>query len=236
MGRGAAACLLYSRHGTAAVRVECYCHSTASASLSAFDGASNPVTVSLGSSCCLVVHTISCCPRRLAKMSSPAAQPAAATAAVSSNGVHSAVVSSGTATPVSELTNGAADITAADYYFQSYSHFGIHEEMLKDKVRTLAYRKAILNNQALFRDKVVLDVGCGTGILCMFAAKAGAKAVYGIECASIAVQAKQIVADNKLDDGQSTQGTQAVVGCSVEDELYCTLFIGFTHELHHAID
>jgi protein arginine N-methyltransferase 1 len=24
----------------------------------------------------------------------------------------------------------------ADYYFDSYSHFGIHEEMLKDRVRT----------------------------------------------------------------------------------------------------
>ena len=142
-------------------------------------------------------------------MSSPAAPPAA----VSSNGVTPAVVSSGLATPVSELKNGAADITAADYYFQSYSHFGIHEEMLKDKVRTLAYRKAILNNQQLFRGKVVLDVGCGTGILCMFAAKAGAKAVYGIECASIAVQARQIVADNKLDDGQRTERT---LGSSTE--------------------
>lgn len=26
-----------------------------------------------------------------------------------------------------------------DYYFGSYSHFYIHEEMLKDTVRTLAY-------------------------------------------------------------------------------------------------
>ena len=52
------------------------------------------------------------------------------------------------ATPVADLKNGAADVTAADYYFQSYSHFGIHEEMLKDKVRTLAYRKAITSNNA----------------------------------------------------------------------------------------
>ena len=30
-----------------------------------------------------------------------------------------------------------------DYYFNSYSNFYIHEEMLKDKVRTGAYQKAI---------------------------------------------------------------------------------------------
>ena len=113
-------------------------------------------------------------------------------------------IQSGVASPQSALPNGAADVTAADYYFQSYSHFGIHEEMLKDRVRTLAYRKAILNNAHLFRGKTVLDVGCGTGILCLFAAKAGAKQVIGVECASIAVQAKQIVKDNQLDHSQPT--------------------------------
>jgi hypothetical protein len=48
---------------------------------------------------------------------------------------------------------------------------GIHEDMLKDTVRTRAYQSAIMNNPHLFKDKVVLDVGCGTGILSMFAAK-----------------------------------------------------------------
>lgn len=45
--------------------------------------------------------------------------------------------------------------------------------MLKDTVRTRAYQHAICNNPHLFKDKVVLDVGCGTGILSMFAAKVG---------------------------------------------------------------
>ena len=58
-----------------------------------------------------------------------------------------------------------------NYYFDSYAHFGIHEEMLQDEVRTLTYRNAMLHNKHLFKDKVVLDVGCGTGILSMFAAK-----------------------------------------------------------------
>lgn len=74
----------------------------------------------------------------------------------------------------------SAEKTSKDYYFDSYSHFGIHEEMLKDEVRTLSYRDSIMHNKPLFKDKVVLDVGCGTGILSMFAAKAGAKMVIGV--------------------------------------------------------
>lgn len=90
--------------------------------------------------------------------------------------------------------------TSSDYYFDSYSHFGIHEEMLKDSVRTNTYRKAMIQNKHLFKDKVVLDVGCGTGILSMFAAQAGAKMVIGIDCASIAVQAKHITKANGFGD------------------------------------
>ena len=77
------------------------------------------------------------------------------------------------------------EMTSKDYYFDSYAHFGIHEEMLKDEVRTLSYRSSIYQNRHLFKDKIVLDVGCGTGILSMFAAKAGAKHVYGVSVHSI---------------------------------------------------
>lgn len=68
--------------------------------------------------------------------------------------------------------------------------------MIKDDVRTGTYRNAMLMNPELFKDKIVLDVGCGTGILSMFAAQAGAKAVYGVEFSSIADKAKQIVEEN----------------------------------------
>ena len=52
--------------------------------------------------------------------------------------------------------------------------------MLKDTVRTKSYQNAICNNSFLIKDKIVLDVGAGTGILSLFAAKTGAKHVYAV--------------------------------------------------------
>lgn len=46
----------------------------------------------------------------------------------------------------------------------------------------------------------MLDIGCGTGILSMFAAKAGAAQVYAIECSNIVDYARTIIEANKLSD------------------------------------
>ncbi|KAH8828355.1 protein arginine N-methyltransferase [Flagelloscypha sp. PMI_526] len=92
------------------------------------------------------------------------------------------------------------DMTSKDYYADSYAHFGIHEEMLKDSVRTGSYRSAIINNPHLFKGKTVLDVGCGTGILSMFAAKAGASHVVGIDMSNIIDQAQKIIEANNFKD------------------------------------
>ncbi|KAL2624265.1 hypothetical protein R1flu_008510 [Riccia fluitans] len=97
-------------------------------------------------------------------------------------------------------TPGDSEPTSADYYFDSYSHFGIHEEMIKDSVRTRTYQNAILQNHFLFKDKIVLDVGAGTGILSLFAAQAGAKHVYAVECSLMADTAEEIVSANGFSD------------------------------------
>lgn len=40
----------------------------------------------------------------------------------------------------------------------------VHHVMLNDQPRTEAYRHAISANKAMFKDKVVIDVGAGTGL------------------------------------------------------------------------
>lgn len=72
--------------------------------------------------------------------------------------------------------------------------------MLTDEARTSAYYNSIMSHKDYFKDKIVMDVGCGTGILSMFCAKAGAKKVYAVDASNISVLAKDIIKDNHLDD------------------------------------
>ncbi|EOA31094.1 hypothetical protein CARUB_v10014243mg [Capsella rubella] len=72
--------------------------------------------------------------------------------------------------------------------------------MLKDVVRTKSYQDVIYKNKFLIKDKIVLDVGAGTGILSLFCAKAGAAHVYAVECSQMADTAKEIVKSNGFSD------------------------------------
>lgn len=51
-------------------------------------------------------------------------------------------------------------------YFKNYGEAKVQQEMLDDKVRLEAYKKAI---ELTCKGMVVLDLGCGTGILSLYA-------------------------------------------------------------------
>ncbi|CAE8715773.1 unnamed protein product, partial [Polarella glacialis] len=104
---------------------------------------------------------------------------------------------------VAEATGGRDQLSTLDgqspaeedkeTYFNAYGLLQEQMTMLQDKTRTRAYERAILGNAACFKDAVVLDVGCGTGVLSIFAAKAGARKVYAIEASDMASAAKMLV-------------------------------------------
>lgn len=86
--------------------------------------------------------------------------------------------------------------------------------MLEDEPRTLAYKNAILNNKEYFKDKIVMDVGCGTGILSIFCAQAGAKKVFAVEASNLANLAKEIVKENNFENVIEVRNSIFIILCS----------------------
>ena len=75
-----------------------------------------------------------------------------------------------------------------------YAEFEVHRTMICDRVRTEAFRRAI--DSVVRPGDIVLDVGAGSGILSVFAARAGAARVYAVERTSAAVLAQELAAAN----------------------------------------
>ncbi|XP_033335587.2 uncharacterized protein LOC117225896 [Megalopta genalis] len=87
-----------------------------------------------------------------------------------------------------------------DQYFKSYEELDVHQLMLNDKSRTLTYKNAIINSKQLFENKIVMDVGAGTGILSIFCTQAGAQKVYAVEASDLVKLTEEVVTENKLND------------------------------------
>ncbi len=79
-----------------------------------------------------------------------------------------------------------------------YGDVELQRRMVSDRSRTDAFAAAI--REVVRPGDVVLDVGTGTGILAMFAAKAGARKVYAIDATDIADVAADLVKANGLSE------------------------------------
>ena len=75
---------------------------------------------------------------------------------------------------------------------------GPHVAMLEDRVRTSAFLAAL--DEVVGPDDVVVDIGTGTGVLAVGAARAGARHVYAIEATPLAREAQEVVRGNGLEE------------------------------------
>mmetsp|Transcript_10520 Transcript_10520/g.18981 ORF Transcript_10520/g.18981 Transcript_10520/m.18981 type:complete len:423 (-) Transcript_10520:542-1810(-) len=86
-------------------------------------------------------------------------------------------------------------------YFSEYEAVSVHSVMLRDEHRMDSYRNAIVKNRDSFTDKVVMDVGAGTGILSLLVVQlTKAKLVYSVEASSLGAQLVDIVEANQMND------------------------------------
>jgi SAM-dependent methyltransferase len=79
----------------------------------------------------------------------------------------------------------------------SYADISVHQLMLSDSVRTLAFEQAL---KAVIRPHHrVLDFGCGTGILSFFAHRAGARQIYAVDRSQFIGAARAVARVNGFD-------------------------------------
>uniref|UniRef100_A0A1L8DMT1 type I protein arginine methyltransferase n=1 Tax=Nyssomyia neivai TaxID=330878 RepID=A0A1L8DMT1_9DIPT len=112
-------------------------------------------------------------------------------------------------------------------YFTSYSHYAIHQEMLCDKVRTLSYKNAIEMNSSSLKGKVVLDLGCGTGILSLFASQAGARKVISVDQSDIIYQAMDIAKRNNFENIKFHKGRIEEVNLPDKVDVILSEWMGY---------
>ncbi|GIL60444.1 hypothetical protein Vafri_15030 [Volvox africanus] len=94
----------------------------------------------------------------------------------------------------------SSDPSAA--YFRHWDDPAVHQPLLQDRVLTTAWREALAAAPpGALEGRVVMEVGCGLGLLSMLAAKAGAARVIAVDGSEGAVDAaRRIIKANGLQD------------------------------------
>lgn len=109
-----------------------------------------------------------------------------------------------------------------------FSKLGAHLTMLSDGKRLKAYRQAL--KKAIIPGKsIVVDIGTGTGILAMMAAKLGAKKVYAIEATSISNIAETLISNNGLSQKiEVIRGYSTNISLPEKADIVVSETLGFT--------
>src|SRR5688572_6412577 len=80
------------------------------------------------------------------------------------------------------------------------SEYNLHAlgRMIRDRIRTDAYARAL--EQVVRPDSVVLDVGAGSGMFALLAARSGARRVFAVESGDVIELGRELATANGLAD------------------------------------
>lgn len=113
---------------------------------------------------------------------------------------------------------------------RGYEGTTVHALMLNDHSRTAGFIRAV--ESVVRPGDVVVDIGTGTGILALAAARAGARRVFAIESSSMADTAEAVFAANGFADRITVlRGTSSAVSLPEPADVIVAELLG-----HHPLD
>ena len=126
-------------------------------------------------------------------------------------------------------------VSEMDEYFESYQNLKSHDIMLKDGARLSFYKQFCEALDSKFvRGKVLLDLGCGTGILALIAAKNGASKVYAVEGSKISLLAEKVVKSNQFANVSVIRGKIEEITLPEKVDVIISEWMGF-YLVHEAM-
>jgi SAM-dependent methyltransferase len=96
--------------------------------------------------------------------------------------------------------------------------------MLRDRIRTQSYRDAI--HEVVKPGDKVLDFGCGTGVLSVFAARAGASKVYALDRSNMLSAAREIFVANGCTNIEAIFGEGDIVDLPEQVDVIISEWMG----------
>lgn len=122
-----------------------------------------------------------------------------------------------------------------DFYFDSYSELSLQRMMVTDLPRTNAFAAAIA--EVVSKGDHVLDVGTGSGLLAMLAAKAGAEKVFALDQSDVIHAAKIVIEANQLQKTVEAIHTHAKSFQAAEGvDLIVSEWLGHFAFVEHMLD
>lgn len=121
-------------------------------------------------------------------------------------------------------SNTHSGMKNVEAYATSYRDVLVHKMMLEDVIRTEAYERAL--QRYVEQGTTVIDFGCGTSILSIFASRFGAKQVFAVDRSPFIKTAEAIARLNGADNVKFFHGDHKTVSIPEQADILVSEWMG----------
>lgn len=119
---------------------------------------------------------------------------------------------------------------SSSFYMNQRSHFSYYQDFYKDWCLMESFNTYFSTNIELFKNKIILDIGCGPGYFDMLLIRNGAKHVYAYEPSGMSLYLADNIKQNDMEDFITVlSGDLENVNIAEDIDVIITTAIGYSY-------